>query len=483
MKRRTVLVLVAAIALSTGVAACQGLKEAFTAHGNMAAKAGSQQLTVEQLSKLLTGVQVPLTPDIAKAITNIWVDYQLLGEAAANNDTLNQPKAVDDALWAFLAQQRVGKFHDQLVKTYKGIDSAATPAEYAKGEYLAAQHILFIVQPTATPAQKDSVRREAQRVRGMLNAENFAEMAKKYSQDPGSAARGGDLGVFKNGPPMVQPFLTAVVALQPGQISGLVQTQFGYHIIRRRPLAEVRADFAREAAGPAIARADSIWMNGLETAANIKFKDNAAQLVKTAVLDLDAHAKDGAVLATWKGGDFTVGRLVKWLESAPQKEQLAEQVRQMQDTMVVGLLKQVLRNELVLAAADSAKVVLDSAELATIHQRYSMAVVNVWTQLNVTPKLLADSAKTSSGREAVAARQVNDFIDKLMKQQAQYVAVAPPVSKVARSKYGATLSVAGMQRAVDETNKAKAAADSARLKSRPPTEVPIGAPPAAPKPR
>ena len=100
MKRRTVLVLAASIALSTGVAACQGLKEAFTAHGSVAATAGSQDLKVDQLAKLLGGVQVPLTPDIAKAIANIWVDYQLIGEAAANNDSLNQPKAVDDALWA-----------------------------------------------------------------------------------------------------------------------------------------------------------------------------------------------------------------------------------------------------------------------------------------------------------------------------------------------------------------------------------------------
>ena len=481
MKRRTVFALAAAIVLSTGVAACQGLKEAFTAHGNVAATAGSQELKVEQLSTLLGGVQVPLTADIAKAIANIWVDYQLVGVAAANNDTLNQPAIVNDALWAFLAQQRVGKFHDQLVKTYAGIDTAATAANYAKGDFLAAQHILFIVQPTSTPVQKDSVRRVAQKVRAELTSVNFGEMATKYSQDPGSAARGGSLGVFPRAQ-MVPAFTAALVALQPGQISGLVETQFGFHIIRRNTLAEVRADFAREVAGPAIAKADSLWMAGLEAAANIKFKANAAQLVKTTVVDLDAHAKDGAVLATWKGGDFTVDRLVRWLESAPQKEQLAEQVRQMPDSMVVNLLRQVLRNELVLAAADSAKVVLDSAEMATIHQRYSAAVVNLWTQLGITPTRLADSAKTVKAREALASRLMNEFVDKLMKQQVQFVAVAPPVEKVARTKYGAKLSTAGLQRAIDLANKEKAAADSARLKALPPTEVPIGAPPAAPKP-
>jgi peptidyl-prolyl cis-trans isomerase D len=480
MKRRTVLALTAALTLSFGVAACQGLKEALTAHVNVAAKAGSQELTVDQLSKLLAGVQVPLTADIAKAIANIWVDYQLLGTAAAKNDTLNDPKLVDDALWAFLAQQRVGKYHEQIVKTYN-VPTSAGPAEYAKGTWLAAQHILFIVQPTATPAQKDSVRREAQKVKSMLTSANFSQMAEKYSGDPGSAAKGGELGVFQKGQ-MVPQFEQAVLALQPGQISGLVETQFGFHIIRRNTYAEVQADFERAANGPAIQRADSIYMTGLETAANISIKPNAATTVKAVVTDLDAHQKDNTVLATYKGGDFTVARLVKWLEAAPQKEQMADQVRQMPDSSVTGILKQILRNELVLKAADSAKVVIDSAEMATIHQRYTAAVVNSWTQLGITPTILADSAKTAAAREKVAAGMANAFMMRLMNQQAQFVAIAPPVENVARAKYGSSVSLPGLQRAVEIATKAKKTADSLKAATRPPSEVPMGTPPAAPAP-
>jgi peptidyl-prolyl cis-trans isomerase D len=479
MKRRTVLALSAALTLSFGVAACQGLKEALTAHVNVAAKAGSQELTVEQLSKLLAGVQVPVTPDIAKAIANIWVDYQLLGEAAAKNDTLNDPKLVDDALWAFLAQQRVGKYHEQIVKTYN-VPSSAGPAAYDKGDFMAAQHILFIVQPTATPAQKDSVRREAQKVHGMLTSANFSAMAQKYSGDPGSASKGGELGVFQKGA-MVPQFQAAVLALQPGQISGLVETQFGFHIIRRNTYAEVKDDFERAANGPAIQRADSIYMSGLETAGNVVLKPTAATTVKSIVTDLDAHAKDNTVLATYKGGDFTVARLVRWLSAAPQKEQMADQVRQMPDTAVTGILKQIIRNELVLKAADSAKVVIDSAEMATIHQRYTAAVINSWTQLGITPAILADSGKTPAAREKVAADMANAFMARLMNQQAQFVAIAPPVENVARTKFGYSLSTAGLQRAVEMSTKAKKTADSLKQASRPPSEVPMGAPaPAAP---
>ncbi len=69
------------------------------------------------------------------------------------------------------------------------------------------------------------------------NPKRFAEFAKKYSQDPGSAEKGGDLGVFGRGM-MVKQFDTAVFDMAPGAISDLVETEFGYHIIQ---LTEIKA--------------------------------------------------------------------------------------------------------------------------------------------------------------------------------------------------------------------------------------------------
>lgn len=100
-------------------------------------------------------------------------------------------------------------------------------------EQVDASHILFTVPANATQQEKDQIKAKAEAVLTQVRANpaKFAELAKQYSQDPGSAQNGGDLGYFGKGV-MVPQFESVAFTLKKGQISGLVQTQFGYHIIR-----------------------------------------------------------------------------------------------------------------------------------------------------------------------------------------------------------------------------------------------------------
>jgi peptidyl-prolyl cis-trans isomerase D len=103
-----------------------------------------------------------------------------------------------------------------------------------------ASHILLAVPKGAPQADKDKVRAKAEELLAQVkkNPDSFAEVARKNSQDPGSAAQGGDLDFFGRGA-MTKPFEDAAFALQnKGDISGLVESEFGYHIIR---LTEVKA--------------------------------------------------------------------------------------------------------------------------------------------------------------------------------------------------------------------------------------------------
>ena len=114
-------------------------------------------------------------------------------------------------------------------------------------EQVRAAHILIRVAGDAGDMMRQQKRQLAEKVLAEVKSgKDFAQLARQHSEDPGSAAKGGDLGFFPRGA-MVGPFEEAVFALKPGEISGIVETPFGLHIIKSegrieagiRPLAEV----------------------------------------------------------------------------------------------------------------------------------------------------------------------------------------------------------------------------------------------------
>jgi len=109
---------------------------------------------------------------------------------------------------------------------------------FKQGDSVHASHILFSVPQTATPAQRTEAKAKAQAALKEIRAgADFGAIAKAQSQDPGSAPNGGDLGFFPKGQ-MNPQFEDAAFATKTGSISPVVETQFGYHIIKvheRRP--------------------------------------------------------------------------------------------------------------------------------------------------------------------------------------------------------------------------------------------------------
>jgi len=157
------------------------------------------------------------------------------------------------------ADAREGIQIDTMLRTELGARTAVTaeqvtefyeknPAEFQQGERVRASHILIGVAQNAEPAVREQARvRAADVLKEVKAGKDFAELAKQYSNDPGSAPGGGDLGYFERGQ-MVGPFEQAAFALAPAQASELVESQFGYHIIkvadkqaaRTIPIADVR---------------------------------------------------------------------------------------------------------------------------------------------------------------------------------------------------------------------------------------------------
>jgi peptidyl-prolyl cis-trans isomerase C len=115
------------------------------------------------------------------------------------------------------------------------------PEKFKQGDSVRASHILLRVDPNAPePAKKQARARIDAVLKRAKSGEDFAALAKQHSQD-GSARQGGDLGYFERGE-MVPAFSDAAFSLKPGQISEVVTTQFGYHILKvtdRKPAATV----------------------------------------------------------------------------------------------------------------------------------------------------------------------------------------------------------------------------------------------------
>ena len=488
MRSRSLVGLVAGCAL---LAACEGLKEALTAHVDVVARAGSQELSVTRLGDLLGNakIQVPVNRETAAIIADIWTGYQQMAYAAAHGDSLNDKKAIDVALAPMANASRLNMFMDSIAKSFK-VDSG-TEAEYnqAAGGLLGARHILIAfknpqVPPTA--AEKDSVRKKAESILPQVTAANFSEMAAKYSNDPTAKQNKGYLGVFPKGN-MVQPFYDATAALKPGEVSKLVETQFGFHIVQRLPYADAQKDFAQQYAAISAHKADSLYLAQTETAANVQLKDNAAASIKEAARDPSKHRTDKSTLATFKGGELTVQDFLGWMETVPPQQGILQRIPGAPDSALKPFVKQVALQQVLLHRADSAHVTMKDEDKANMYTQIGQLVGNLETTLGVEPKMLADSAKSVPEKERLAAARVDAYLDRMMAGQAQPITIPLPLKKLLDAKYDASVNSAGIDRGLERATKLRKVADSTRMANQPKTQIPLpggaGAPPAGQPPQ
>ncbi|HEX5759419.1 MAG TPA: peptidylprolyl isomerase [Thermoanaerobaculia bacterium] len=149
---------------------------------------------------------------------------------------MNEVQLLDRARQEFLVQ----KYVETKVAPKVAVTDEAAKAFYDQNqermktpEQLHLRHILVSVEPTATPEDKQKAKTEADAVLAKVKAGgDFAALAKEHSDDPGSKEKGGDLGWIAKGQ-TVEPFEQAALALKDQEVSGVVETRFGHHVIQR----------------------------------------------------------------------------------------------------------------------------------------------------------------------------------------------------------------------------------------------------------
>ena len=155
------------------------------------------------------------------------------------------------------------------------------PDSFKVPEEIRASHILFTLSPESSQEEKDGKRLELAGIRGRIEqGADFAKLAGAHSQCP-SSKKGGDLGFFSKGK-MVKPFEDAAFGLKEGEISGIVETKFGYHLIKvvdRRearivPLEEAKEQIAAHLKSRKENEAIGEYLKKLRQKAKIQYASN-----------------------------------------------------------------------------------------------------------------------------------------------------------------------------------------------------------------
>jgi len=184
----------------------------------------------------------------------------------------------------------------------------------------------------------------------------------------------------------------------------LVRSSFGYHIIRRPPLAEVRDSFARGLEDMLGGARDSLYLSDLETRSAVKVVSGAVGAVRQAAQAPDPARKSGRVLVRYRGGAFRVQDFMHWLPALDPR--VLPALSTATEQQVVGLLKGLAQRDILLHQADSARVGLSDSDWAMVRAQQDSALSTVEGLLKLTPAIVRDSVTTPDGRSGSTSQSI-----------------------------------------------------------------------------
>jgi PPIC-type PPIASE domain len=488
MMRRAAVVAATATAAAAVLAAGCSLRDAFSGHQDVVATAAGQELTVERVAAMLAPAKpVPLRRDVMERIADVWIDDQLLGQAVAGGDSLLDSATVEAANWPIIVQTIVNNYHDSAIAagrpTQQQLDSA-----YNGSDYRYVSHILVKVKQDTTDAVKAGRLRLAQGYLTQLrHGANFAQLAARVSEDAGSKAQGGNLGLIGRGV-MIKAFEDAAFGLHPGEISPeIVQSAFGYHILWRPMLTAVRDSFATRLQDLLSARTDSLFLDSLTNRSGLTVKGGAPQIVRAAAQNLRAAKSRWRTLASWRGGKLDEGRFATWLEAYGAQTRQAAMDPQVPDSSLREFVKTIARSEMLVRAAEARHIGLTSPQRDSIRARYRSEVGTMIAGMGLAPEsLAADTSVRGATRQQVAARRVDAYLTAITSNtgQHQFFDVPAFLADALRARTSWQLNAAGVDRALERARLLRGPeTPQAGGMERAPGGPPVGGPPVGGRPR
>jgi hypothetical protein len=446
--------------LAAGLAGCSGFRDLFSAHADVAAEAGSQELSAGRLAQILNagGKGVKINRETADYVANIWVDYALLGQAVVHNNLPLDSASVAEAVWPELSELKGTHWHDTLMAHRGRVSPKSVDSVYNGGDTRVLQHILFGARANVDSAQRNAVKQKATATLAQIRkGANFDQLAAQLSEDPGSKADSGYLPPSPKGR-FVPAFDSVGWSLRPGEVSGVVQTPFGYHIIRRPTLEEARGhivDFLEDRAG---AHLDSLYMDSLAAANHVQVERGAPAAMRAAVEAADQSRNSDKTLVTYTGGALTVKDFLHWMRALPP--QYMQQLRESNDSTLARFAKILTQNVLLLREADRNKIAISPLEWADLKRKYENQLDTLRGEMNLQSGDLTDSSTSVAEREKVAGLRVERYFDDLIAGKSKLRPLPSALSTLLRERIPYSVHDAGVGRAVELATEMKAKADS-----------------------
>ena len=458
--RRTLL---SALLVGTAAtAACSGFRDMFSAHANTAAEAAGLELTPKRLSEIVFAATKGqrLTQQTTEFLTNAWVDYALFAVAASEGKLPTDSASVADAMWPELAELRGTHWHDTLMARRTGPADKSADSLYDSPDVRLFQHILFMAKSSTPADAKAASRKKAEGTLARIRkGADFSQLAAQLSEDPGSRA---DSGFLPPGPRgrFVPAFDSAAWALKPGETTGLVETPFGFHIIKRPALAAVRPRIKDYLAQQAGQRLDSMYMDSLATAADIKVASNAPALIRTA-MDASGTAQTSTTpVSTFKGGSLTTRELMRWVRALPPP--YTAQLKTADDSTLKRFSRILTQNILLLHQADAAGITVTPEEWGDLRQRYFAQLDTLKREMELDSTSLGDASTPANDRARAAGLKMDHFFDQLIQGKGRLRPLPSALATLLRERMPYKIYDAGVSRGLELAQAMKPPSDSGK---------------------
>lgn len=415
---------------------------------DVVARAGPYELPVEQYARILAGwPHMPLREDMAERWAHRWVEYALFADRVARGDSLLDSATIFRAKWPEIDTYLRDRYREHLFAERVRLDSAVVDSVYAAGEQRLVEHILVVVWSGMPQAEVDRRRRRIEGLRARLMAGRPWEEVVKESEDRETRLRSGRLEPFTRGT-MARPFEDAAFALAPGEISPVVETPAGYHVIRRPPLAEVREDFTQHVRQLLMAQLDSVWMEEVGERWNVRVREDAPEKIRRiAETPLQWIVSDD-VLATYRGGRFTAASFVRWLRALPPDYHF--NIPTATDLELIDFVHDLVIRDLKAEEARRAGVTLPPEIFVEVRFQVRRHVEDLRERMGLNRAL--EGLTDLRERRRAAAGAVEAFLTRVAQREDVAVFVPTFLSDVLRAEERWSVSLPALQRVLAEAH-------------------------------